>query len=84
MGLAIGRPPCAMLAVTDIGFAAALAKKLYALNPDLDPVLLEALGKKSDKAMQRRKEKRAHEKNLLRGKKSPRPAKVDGGNKRTK
>lgn len=68
MGLAIGRPPCGMLAITDIGFAAAMAKKLYALNPDLDPALLECLERKSQKAMQRRKEKRAHERNLLRGK----------------
>lgn len=84
MGLAIGRPPCAMLAVTDIGFASAMAKKLYALNPELDPALLERLDLKSQKAMQRRKEKRAHEKNLLQGKKSPRLTKLDGGNKRTK
>lgn len=75
MGLAIGRPPCAMIAVTDIGFSSAMARKLYSLNPDLDPALLESLELKSQRAIQRRKEKRAHEKNLLRGKKTPRPTK---------
>ncbi len=69
LGQAIGRPPCSMIAVTDIGFAAALIKKLSVQNPAIDPSLCERLAAKSSKTLQRRKEKRAHEKNLLRGKK---------------
>lgn len=80
LGAVIGRPPCAMLAVMDIGLSAALAQKIVAENLDLDATCLEALEQKCKKSMQRRKEKHAHQKNLLRGKKTSRPTKVESGN----
>lgn len=81
LGQAIGRPPCSMISINDIGFAAALAKKLVAVSPEDGELILEQLTKKSARAMQRRKEKRAHEKNLLRGKKTPRLSRVEGKKK---
>lgn len=71
MGTSVGRATCAMLALTDIGFAAALLKKLAVLNPNTYGPAEEQLVQKSVKVMQRQKEQRAHEKNLLRGKKKP-------------
>lgn len=69
LGQILGRPPCAMISINEIGFAAALVKKLCALNPDLYQSAYEQLEQKASKSLQRQKEKRAHEKNLLRGKK---------------
>lgn len=76
LGQAVGRPPCAMIAVTDIGFAATLVKKLAAQDPAIDQSLRERLEEKSSRTLQRRREKRAHEKNLLRGKKRRVPARL--------
>lgn len=58
-----------MISIADVGLAAALAKKLATLNPDLDAEAILHLEKKSAKTMQRRKEKRAHEKNLAKNRK---------------
>lgn len=71
VGLAVGRASCAMLALTDIGMAASLAKKLALAMPDRYGMVPDLLNQKAAKALQRQKEKRAHEKNLLRGKKKP-------------
>lgn len=81
LGRAIGRPPCSMISINDVGFAASLAKKLVAVNPELDELVSEQLAIKSARTMQRRKEKRAHEKNLLRGKKKPRLSRIEGEKK---
>ena len=61
LGRALGRTSCAMAAITDIGFAEAIVKKLAALE-------VKAL-----RAAQRRAEQAQHEKNLRRGKKKAAP-----------
>lgn len=56
LGRALGRTSCAMCAVTDIGFAGALGKKLAALDP---AHFAEASGRleiKAQRAAQRREE----------------------------
>jgi len=81
LGQAIGKPPCAMISITDIGFSAALAKKLVAVSPEDGELISEQLAQKSVRVMQRRKEKQAHEKKLLRGKKKPRLSRIEGEKK---
>lgn len=81
LGRAIGRPPCAMISISDVGFAAALAKKLAATDSGLNAELVSKLDQKSVKAIQRRNETRAHKKNLLRGKKKPRLSTLEGKQK---
>lgn len=79
LGRALGRTSCAMCAVTDIGFAGALGKKLAALDP---AHFAEASGRleiKAQRAAQRREEQQRHEKNVREGKrrKAPPPKKPD-------
>ncbi len=71
MGSALGRSSCAMAAISDIGFAAALMKKLAPSDPETYAPILQTLDQKAVKTLQRQKEQRAHEKNLQRGKKKP-------------
>ena len=60
-----------MLALTDAGFAAAVAEKLAARDPDrYGPAALQ-LRTRADRVLQRQKEQRRHEKNLRRGKRTP-------------
>lgn len=70
LGQSLGKSPCAMISINDIGFAAALLKKITEVSP-VDPEILASIELKANKALQRQKEKRAHERNLLRGKKKP-------------
>lgn len=73
LGRALGRTSCAMCAVTDIGFAGALGKKLAALDP---AHFAEASGRleiKAQRAAQRREEQQRHEKNVREGKRRKRP-----------
>ena len=79
LGRALGRTSCAMCAVTDIGFAGALGKKLAALDP---AHFAEASGRleiKAQRAAQRREEQQRHEKNVREGRrrKAPPPKKPD-------
>ena len=71
LGGTVGRSSCALVAVTDIGFASSLAAKLSALNPERYGDLAAALDTKAQKALQRQKEQRQHEKNLREGKRKP-------------
>lgn len=71
LGFALGRKSCAMLAVTDFGLAAAIADKLAAAQPERYGPAAEQLRTKADRALQRQKEKRQHEKNVQQGKKKP-------------
>lgn len=71
VGLALGRGPCAMLALTDAGFAAAAAAKLAARDPERYGPAAQQLRGKADRVLQRQKEKRQHEKNLREGKRHP-------------
>lgn len=72
LGAAVGRSSCAVAAITDIGFASTLLKKLSALDPDQYQDTAQVLHHKTAKVAQRKKERRAHEKNLLRGQKKKR------------
>ena len=69
LGSAVGRTSCAMLAVTDIGFADAVAKKLAALDAAKYGALSEKLSVKAERAAERKKEQARHDKNLRTGKK---------------
>ena len=71
LGEALGRTSCAMLALTDTGFAAAAAKQLAKLNPEKYSAAAESLDAKAQKALQRQREQRQHEKNLRQGKRKP-------------
>ena len=84
LGRALGRTSCAMAAITDIGFAEAIVKKLAALDPEryapaaqrLEVKALRAAQRRAVKALraaQRRAEQAQHEKNLRRGKKKAAP-----------
>lgn len=71
LGRALGRTSVAMCAVTDIGFACAVAEKLSRLDETRYGPALSALQVKAQRARQRRQEQEAHEKNLRTGKKKP-------------
>ena len=71
LGGVLGRSSCAMVALMDSGFAASLAKKLSALDPEQYGPAAEQLSGKAAKVLQRQREKRQHEKNLREGKKKP-------------
>lgn len=75
LGRALGRTSCAMAAVTDIGFAEAIVKKLAALDPERYAPAAERLEIKARRAAQRRAEQAQHEKNLRQGKKKKHPVK---------
>ena len=75
LGRALGRTSCAMAAVTDIGFAEAIVKKLAALDPERYAPAAERLEIKARRAALRRAEQAQHEKNLRRGKKKKHPVK---------
>ncbi|NLF34501.1 MAG: 50S ribosomal protein L7 [Clostridiales bacterium] len=81
LGGAVGRTSCAMVAVTDIGFAAAMATALARDNPGQYGGAAEQLRDKADKALQRQREQRQHEKRLQKGLVKPwvpPPAKAQG------
>ena len=64
LGSAVGRTSCAMLALTDIGFAESVAKKLAAVDPEKYTQTAQQLSVKAQRAAQRRKEQQSHEKNV--------------------
>lgn len=61
LGAAVGRRSCAMLALTDIGMAAALAKRLAALDEGQYGPLVPALDDKAQRARERQKEQARHD-----------------------
>ena len=69
LGRAVGRTSCAMLAVTDVGFAEAAAKKLAALDAARYGELAEKLSVKAARAAERKKEQARHDRNVRTGKK---------------
>ena len=71
LGGMLGRSSCALLALTDAGFAAAVGEKLAARDPEKYGPAAALLREKADRVLQRQKEKRQHEKNLREGKKRP-------------
>lgn len=70
LGRAVGRSSCAMLAVMDVGFAEAIAKKL-AEGDERFHETAEKLAVKAQRAAERRREAQAHEKNIRTGKRRP-------------
>lgn len=71
LGSAVGRSACTMLALTDVGLAAAIAAKLAQADPEGCGPAAQQLKAQSEKALQRQKEQRAHEKNLQKKNKKP-------------
>ena len=69
LGGALGRTSCAMVAVTDVGFAEAVAKKLAEDDPERYGELAAKLQVKAQRAAERRRELERHEKNVRTGKK---------------
>ena len=69
LGAVLGRTSVAMAAITDIGFAEAIAKKLAELDSHTYSTAAEQLAVKARRAMERRREQAQHEKNVRRGKK---------------
>ena len=62
LGGAVGRSACAILALTDVGFAAAITKKLAAQDPERYGEAQQKLGYKAEKTLRRRRERREREK----------------------
>ena len=71
LGLALGRSSCAMVALADSGFAASILEKLAARDPEKYGPAAQPIREKADRALQRQREKRQHEKNLREGKRKP-------------
>lgn len=71
LGFFLGRSSCAMTALTDAGFAAAVAGKLAARDPEKYGPAAQQLRTKADRVLQRQREQRQHEKNLRQGKGKP-------------
>lgn len=69
LGSALGRTSVAMVAVTDIGFAESIVKKLSAMDEVRYGAAAEALRVKAKRAAERKAEQLQHEKNLQQGKK---------------
>lgn len=78
LGRAVGRSSCAMLAVTDIGFAEAIAGKL-AEGDERFAETAEKLAVKARRAAERRREAEAHERNVRTGKKRPAKKTAEAG-----
>ena len=71
LGFCLGRTSCAMLALSDAGFAASIVEKLSARDPEHYGPAAQQLRTKADRMLQRQREKRQHEKNLREGKRKP-------------
>ena len=71
LGLVLGRSSCAMLALTDAGFSAAVVEKLAVRDPDKYGPAAARLREQADRVLQRQKEQRQHEKNLREGRQKP-------------
>ena len=69
LGRCLGRTSCAMAAVTDIGFADAIVKKLAAIDPEKYGEAAEKMDVKARRAAERKREQAQHEKNMRQGKK---------------
>ena len=72
LGSGLGRNSCAMVAIGDIGFAAAVADRLAKADPENYAALSQLLAAKAARAKKRRDEKR--EKTTRPGKHKPRSA----------
>jgi ribosomal protein L7Ae-like RNA K-turn-binding protein len=64
LGHAVGRLSCAIVAITDIGFAVAVVHRLAESNPEQYGEAAAKLDLKAQRAAERRAELKAHEKNV--------------------
>ena len=71
LGAILGRKSCAMAALTDTGFAAALLAKLSAQDAGRYGELAQQLDRKAQKVIQRQKEQRRHEKKRSQSRRKP-------------
>ena len=71
LGKGLGRTSCAMVALTDVGFAEAVAKKLAESDEAHYGEAAKRLAIKAQRAAERRAELKQHEKNVRAGKKKP-------------
>ena len=71
LGGCLGRASCAMLAVTDVGFAAALAEKLAAIDEEAYGSARDRLKPKAQRANRRRKLSKKGKKQTERGAQNP-------------
>lgn len=71
LGRALGRTAVAITAVTDVGLADALLRRLAELDPEQYRDAADRMDVKARRAAERRAEQAAHEKNLRRGKRRP-------------
>jgi len=69
LGGALGRGSCAVMALTDVGFAAAAARRLAALDPTAYGEVSQRLSAKAQKTVRRRREKQRR----LKRAQSPKP-----------
>lgn len=69
LGNALGCNACAMAALIDVALALAFVKALP--EQEKHAALLETLGKQVERVVKRRKEEKAHRKNIRMGKKKP-------------
>ena len=69
LGSCVGRTSVAMLAITDVGFAEAIVRKMAKLDSKHYAAAADQLQLKAKRAAQRRQEKLQHEKNIHNGKK---------------
>ena len=67
LGQAVGRNSCAILALTDVGLAAAAVKKLGSADPEIQ----QRLEYKAEKTLRRRRESRQREKAAQAGQRKP-------------
>ena len=74
LGKAVGRSSAAIVAVTDIGLANAVVRRLADLDPDHYGEAAAKLELKAKRAVERRAEQEAHEKNIRTGKRKVKKA----------
>lgn len=67
LGGALGRGSCAILALTDIGLASAIVKKLESVDPEI----LQKLDHKAEKTLRRRRETRQREREAQAARRKP-------------
>ena len=76
LGRALGRTSVAIAAVTDVGLADALLRRLAELDPAAYAEASERMALKARRAAERKAEQAAHEKNVRRGKRRAKEAPV--------
>lgn len=74
LGRATGRTSVAIVAVTDVGLASAVVRRLAALDPVRYDEAAARLDLKAQRAAERRAEQLAHEKNVRTGRRKPKKA----------